>query len=340
VTARPIRVLVVDDSAQSRHAITQLVEGCEDLRVVGRACDGDEGLKKAAALKPDVITLDLEMPRLGGFAFLRLLMAAAPAPVIVVSSYAHKSDVFKALEFGAIDFVAKRSRGTRDELAVFQTELLERIRAVGQLRGDRRILSTATLEPTPFTVAVAASTGGPRAIQRLVEAIGAEPTMCLLVCQHMPERFTSAFAERLDRIGALTVREGCDGDRLREGHVFIAPGGRHLELVRRGDRLRLRTEVPDRTEHAPSADRLFESVAEALGARAFGVVLTGMGADGAEGARAIGSAGGEVWAEAEASAVIFGMPQATIATGAVKRVLPLEEIGPALVALARERRLS
>lgn len=323
------RVLVVDDSAHNRRILTQLLETAPDVRVVERAVDGEEGLRKAKLLRPDVITLDLEMPKLDGYGFLRLLMSSAPTPVIVVSSYAHRVDVFKALELGAFDFVAKPSRSSPDAQETLRRTLLEKVRAARLVRA-----SPARPEPTtaPAGVAIGASTGGPPAVQRLLEAVSSEPSACLLIAQHMPEQFTRAFAQRLDRLGPFTVLEAADGDEVKPGHAFIAPGGRQLVLERKGAKLRLRTPASSPEDrHAPSVDRLFRSVAAALGAKALGVVLTGMGSDGAQGARAIRDAGGEVWAEGEESAVIFGMPKEAIATGAVRRVLPLGDIGPALV---------
>ncbi len=327
-----IRVLVIDDSPSNRRAITQILEASPGIEVVDRAADGEEGLKKAHALKPDLITLDLEMPKLDGFSFLRLLMAHSPTPVIVLSSYAHDSDVFKALELGAFDFVAKPSRGGKDDLEAVRAELLQKVRSVRLLKRDEKSplpiarapkAPPKATEPEPFVVAVGASTGGPPAIQKLVEAMARRP-VALLVCQHMPPRFTHAFAERLDKIGSLKVSEAKEGDKVKAGHVYIAPGGGHLELTRVDGVLTLTT--PENTpvdKHAPSVDRLFESCAKTLGNKALAIVLTGMGVDGEKGVKAIGKAGGEVWAEAEETAVIFGMPQAAIATGLVGRVLPL-----------------
>ncbi len=333
-----ITVLVIDDSALGRRAIVQALEAAPDVVVIDRASDGDEGLKKAAALRPDVITLDLEMPRLDGFAFLRLLMASSPTPVIVVSSYAHKSDVFKALELGAFDFVAKPSRPDKGQLETIGAELLEKIRAVRLLKDARtRPRAQGSTKRVPPVIAVGASTGGPPAVQRLLESMAGQP-VALLVCQHMPPRFTKAFADRLDRIGSFAVNEARDGDLVRPFHAYIAPGGRHLVLSQKNGLLQLKVTAPVSTDkHAPSVDRLFESIAEHLGADALGVVLTGMGSDGAKGAIAIHRAGGEVIAEAEETAVVFGMPKETIASGAARYVLPLHAIGPALVDLIRRR---
>ncbi len=339
-----ISVLVIDDSAHNRHTLTSLLESAADVRVLDRAADGEEGLKKVLELKPDVVTLDLEMPKLGGYTFLRLLMRTVPTPVIVISSYSHKSDVFKALELGAFDFIAKPPSTTREALDGLRKELLDKVRAARHVRPGQRhaapgARAMAVAGELPLVVAVGASTGGPPAVQRLLEGLAAEPTPCVLVCQHMPSLFTRAFAERLDRIGPFTVTEACDGDVVQPGHMYIAPGGRHMVLAERGTKLELHTPPPTPLDkYAPSVDRLFTSVAQVLGSRALAVVLTGMGADGAEGAREVARAGGEVWAESEETAVVFGMPGEAIATGAVQRVLRLGEMGPALAALAKRRR--
>jgi two-component system, chemotaxis family, protein-glutamate methylesterase/glutaminase len=338
----PVKVLVVDDSAHNRRLLTELLESSPDVKVVGTAADGNEGLRQVMALHPDVVTLDLEMPRLGGYSFLRLLKSTAPTPVIVISSYAHKTDVFKALELGAFDFIAKPVRPTPDAVEKLRRELQEKVQAVRLVRSSDpkpvRRPKTMPMEPA-FVAGIGASTGGPPAVQRLLEALAPEPSMCLLVCQHMPKQFTRAFAERLDKLGPFSVREAQEGDVVAPGHVFIAPGGRQLVVYRQTGQYVLGTPPPTmQDKHAPSVDRLFMSLAEAFGSKAVGVVLTGMGADGAVGARAIQKAGGEVWAESEETAVIYGMPQEAVATGAVSRVLPLGDIGPSLVELARRRR--
>jgi len=344
-----ISVLVIDDSAHNRRMLTQLLQSEPDIQVVEWAVDGEEGLRKVLELRPDVVTVDLEMPRLGGYTFLRLLRNAAPTPVIVISSYSHKADVFKALELGAFDFIAKPQKLTPEVRESLRAELVEKVRAARLVRraGARRGADLAPREPpppkgpqeVPLVVAVAASTGGPPAVQRLLEALAVEPTPCVLVCQHMPAQFTKAFAERLDRIGPFNVTEAAEGDRLIAGHVYIAPGGRHMTVEERDGAVVLKVAPQgEKDRYAPSADRLFSSVARTLGSRSLAVVLTGMGADGAAGAREVHQAGGEVWAESEETAVVFGMPQEAIATGLVRRVLPLGEMGPALVSFVRRRR--
>ncbi|HEX8705596.1 MAG TPA: chemotaxis-specific protein-glutamate methyltransferase CheB [Myxococcaceae bacterium] len=340
-------VLVIDDSAHNRRLLTQLLESEPDIRVMDSAVDGEEGLRKVIELRPDVVTVDLEMPRLGGYTFLRLLRNASPTPVIVISSYAHSADVFKALELGAFDFIAKPQKLTPEVRESLRVELVEKVRSARLVRraGARRGAAMASKEApkgpheVPFVVAVAASTGGPPAVQRLLEALAVEPTPCVLVCQHMPAQFTKAFAERLDRIGPFHVTEAVDGDPVIPGHVYIAPGGRHMVVEEQDGVLVLNvSSQSEKDRYAPSADRLFSSVARTLGPRSLVVVLTGMGADGAAGVRDVHQAGGEVWAESEETAVVFGMPQEAIATGLVRRVLPLGEIGPALVSFVRRRR--
>ncbi|RKH68883.1 protein-glutamate methylesterase/protein-glutamine glutaminase [Corallococcus aberystwythensis] len=343
--SRPLTVLVIDDSATNRRTLTTLLESSSDVRVLDWAGDGEEGLKKVLELKPDVVTLDLEMPRLGGHTFLRLLMSASPTPVIVISSYAHKSDIFKALELGAVDFIAKPPQGTPAALEHLRRELLDKVHAARHAKSGGRpgaALRSAVLSgEVPQVIAVGASTGGPPAVQRLLEGLAAEPAVSVLVGQHMPAQFTRAFAERLDRIGPFTVTEACEGDVVTPGHVYIAPGGRHLLLSDRTGRLELRTPSPVPSEkYAPSVDRLFESAAEVLGPRAVAVVLTGMGADGAQGVRAVRREGGETWAESEDTAVVYGMPKEAVATGAVTRVLPLDDIGAELALLVRRRKQS
>jgi two-component system, chemotaxis family, protein-glutamate methylesterase/glutaminase len=340
-----IRVLVVDDSAANRRAISETLSQAPGIQVVDRAADGEEGLKKAITLKPDVITLDLEMPRLDGFAFLRLLMAKLPTPVVVLSSYGHPSDVFKAMQLGAVDFVAKPAGPGSEAFARVRAELVEKVRSVRSVRPaparpsppmrpsrtpPRKGVPTSSV--ATHVLAVGASTGGPPALQRLLEGLGRAP-VSVVVAQHMPARFTHAFAQRLHQVLPFEVAEAKDGDQLVPGRVLVAPGGAQLEVVLHEGRLVASvTGASPYDRFAPSVDRLFASVANAVGRAAVGVVLTGMGNDGAAGAKALQAAGARVWAEAEESAAVFSMPAAAIATGAVDRVLPLDAIAPAVAA--------
>ncbi|MDX2015823.1 MAG: chemotaxis-specific protein-glutamate methyltransferase CheB [Myxococcaceae bacterium] len=348
---RPIRVLVIDDSPANRRAITAMLESAPGLEVVDRAADGEEGLKKAIALKPDCITLDLEMPRLDGYSFLRLLQSRAPTPVIVLSSYGHPADVFKALQLGAFDFVAKPPKADQASLDSVRAELIQKVRAAPLARrGAARPPADPFLTPAVFpaavpavrpksppmptntatVVAIGASTGGPPAVQKVLEALAGLP-VCVLVAQHMPSRFTEAFAQRLDGALPFRVQEAQGGEPVAPGRVYIAPGGAQLELVEQGSALVTQVSRPAPTDpYAPSVDRLFSSVAKATKGLARGVVLTGMGSDGGVGVKALLKAGAEVWVESEETAVVFGMPQAAIVNGPVTQVLPLHALGPSL----------
>jgi two-component system chemotaxis response regulator CheB len=337
---RPITVLIVDDSAATRRALSKLLETAPGLEVIGRAVDGEDGLKKALQLKPDVITLDLEMPKMDGYAFLRLLMARAPTPVIVVSSYGHQSDVFKALQLGAFDFVARPTEDDDASFASVRGELIEKLRAARYMRRDEakvlppppRTRTAKLVEPEAAKlVLIGASTGGPPAVQKVLESLVGLP-VCVVVAQHMPARFTQAFAERLDQSLSFRVSEAKSGDPILPGRVYVAPGGEQLEIEERsagGLALLVKLSTPS-DAHAPSIDRLFLSAAKVVPQGTRAVVLTGMGADGARGALALKKAGVEVWAEAESTAIVFGMPEAAIKAGAVSKVLPLDELGPAL----------
>jgi len=361
---KPIRILVVDDSAFNRQTITAMLEGVPGFQVVGRAGDGEEGLRMAFQLTPDVITLDLEMPKMDGFSFLRLLMARQPTPVLVISGYATRENVFKALELGALDFVAKPSRTITPELRSIQEELLQKVRLVTQLRmvnlADRaaRTRSVGTLSGTfppppqpiappasrkegpapPRLIAIGASTGGPPAINRIL--INLEPTLPvgIVVTQHMPAKFTKAFAERLDRTTPWYVREAEAGDAVTPGSVLVAPGWGSLTLRREGGALKVDVVVqqPD-DRYVPSVDRMLTSAAAVMGSDLLGIVLTGMGGDGGRGIRAVKAAGGRTVAEAPETAVIFGMPQAAIATGAVDEVVALPNLPDLMTRFAQKR---
>ncbi len=342
-----IRVLVIDDSAFSRRTITRMLESSPLVQVVGSARDGEEALRKAFELTPDLITLDLEMPRMDGFTFLRLLMAKMPVPIMVISSRSGESDVFKALDLGAVDFIAKPSVRANLELNNIQAELIRKVHAIRDLRIDRvkaRISAappvvTDAVEPTPAEVpreassviAIGSSTGGPAAIMQVLAAFSEPPPAPILIAQHMPEGFTEGFAERLDRLSTFDVRHAEGGEVPIPGTVLLAPGGKNLELESCDGEIRtLLTDSEPGEKYVPSVDRLFSSAAEHYGAKLLGVVLTGMGDDGRRGSLAIKNGGGRVIAESEETAVIFGMPAQAIRAGAVDEVVPLHAVPAAI----------
>jgi two-component system chemotaxis response regulator CheB len=346
-----IRVMVVDDSGPNRRALAAMLAAAPDVQVVAEAADGEEGLREALRVRPDVICLDLAMPRMDGFTFLRLLMARQPAPVIVVSSFNRKVDVFKALELGALDFIAKPEGGL-GRLGGIREELVQKVRSVRALRMEtleRRAQDATGLpdaSPAPQVelrvACLGASTGGPPALQRILTDLPGNLPMAVLVAQHMPERFTRAFAERMAKLADFRVAEAEDGQPLAVGRAYVAPGGRHLTLERSRSgaapaRLRVTEPKPGERRYCPSIDLLFESAAGVLGERVCGVVLTGMGSDGREGIGRIKRAGGLTLAESEETAVVFGMPREAVAAGRVDEVLPLDAIAARLVRFAHGR---
>ncbi len=346
--------MVVDDSAYNRRSIAGIFANFStEVEVVGHAADGEQALLLVTKLRPDVITLDLEMPRMDGFTFLRILMARQPTPVVVVSSYAHRGNVFKALDLGAYDFVAKPlpRLASSDSMG---TEILEKVLLVRHVRAAAKPLGPARAHLTAgshrgrdarendapkhdapaYLVAFASSTGGPRALVEIFQTMSPYSDAAYLVAQHMPEKFTRTFAERLDRSGALRTAEARDGDRVGRRQAFVCPGRYCMEVAPRGGELRLQIMKPREDErYVPSGDRLMQSVASVAGPRSVGVVLTGMGDDGLAGARSIREAGGLVIAESDRTAAVNGMPGAVVRAGLAHRVLPLYEIGEALAQL-------
>jgi len=340
VTAkRRTRVLVVDDSAFVRKAVTRMLGEAPDIEVVGTAADGEEGLAMARDLRPDVVTLDIKMPRLGGLETLERLMAERPVPVLLLSSLTQEGAevTLRALELGAMDFVDKSSVEPMTMLSL-TVELVTMVRALGSARvkvrprGPARAAGPAEGAGAELVV-IAASTGGPSALQTLFSALPAGLHAAVLVVQHIPRGFTHSLAERLDARSAIPVREAADGDLVEPGRVLVAPAGIHTRLRRRGGRVRvILDEEPREALHRPSADVLMASAAAIFGPRAVGVVLTGMGSDGTEGLRAIREAGGYTLAESEESCVIFGMPKAAAAAGVVSQTVPIDRMAEEILA--------
>ena len=339
----PYRLVIADDSPLYRLRFAKLFGRGADLSVAGVAADGEEAIRLIARARPDVLLLDLNMPRMDGFAVLRWVMAHAPLPVVVCSSRDDRESVFKALELGAVDYIIKPGSG-KDGLARIEDILVARVKAAAEAHfaGEALPVTVPVSLPPPARraeiIAIAASTGGPTAIQQLVRQLPRELTVPIVVAQHMPPGFTRLFAERLERQSHYTAAEARDGAPLVAGTITVAPGGMQTRIAASdgGPRVVL-TQRAAGDVYAPSADLLFASIAETYGTSAVGVILTGMGDDGSRGAVAIKDRGGYVLAEASDSALIYGMPRAAIATGCADAQLSLARMPEAFVALAGDK---
>jgi len=341
-----IRVLVVDDSAFVRQALVRMLASAPDIEVVGTAVDGKDGLEKAQALRPDVVTLDIKMPRMGGLEALRRIMTECPVPVLLLSSLTSEGGeiTLRGLELGALDFVDKSSVHGQMNLLELAEELKGKVRALARVPRDRvhpldaRLAEGRAPLSAPHArgaevVVIGTSTGGPPALQAIIPKLPAGLSSSILVVQHMPVGFTRSLADRLASRSALPVREAQDGDSVAPGVVLIAPAGRHMKVQRRGSAARVWLDDEPRSAlHRPSVDVLMASVAKAYGARSLGVVLTGMGSDGVEGLRAIRQTGGRTFAESEESCVIYGMPKAAVEAGVVERSVPLSRMADEILA--------
>ena len=358
-------VLVVDDSAFMRKLVVELVETSGEFRVIGTARNGLDALKKCRALDPDVVTLDIEMPQLDGIEALGRIMREMPRPVIMLSAAAALNGddaALRALELGALEFVRKPSGPISLDLPVIREALLDALRAAVSVepRDIGPLLKPTTRIPTPAApmprisqpvetaakraVVIAASTGGPRALADVIPELPADLGAAVLVIQHMPAGFTKSLAERLDAQSQLRVSEARDGEPLRANHVYIAPGGWHLGLrVESGTPAIALDDAPPLWGVRPAADPTLRAVARVFGRSAVGVILTGMGRDGAAGLRALHDRGGIGIAQDRDSSIIYGMPQAAVLEGGVDKVVPLQEVAVAAaraVAAIRERESS
>jgi two-component system, chemotaxis family, protein-glutamate methylesterase/glutaminase len=344
---RPVRVLVVDDSALMRKLIPQVIERDSSIQVVGTAMDGEFAMKKIAELQPHVITLDLEMPRMDGMETLKAITRQYRIPVIVVSAHSTQgaSSTFKALALGAFDFVAKPKDAASAHMEVIANELISKIKVAAQTKVPRT-MQQYVVEPSPQVakttnhktapskvVAIGVSTGGPNAVNYVLSQLPADFSGTILIVQHMPEGFTEMFAHRLNDSCAIEVKEAQSGDLLVAGRALICPGNRHMKVKRMplGQMVVLSDE--DRVNgHRPSVDVLFRSVAQEFGSQAMGVIMTGMGEDGAEGLGEMKKAGAMTVAQSEESCVVFGMPKAAIERGHAIRVVPLDAMANTLQA--------
>ncbi len=348
-----IRVLVVDDSALVRKLLTEELSAYDDIEVVGTAVDPYVAREKIIALKPDVITLDVEMPRMDGLSFLVKLMKHYPVPVIIVSSLTPKNSdaAIRALSLGAVDVIAKP--GSAMSVPDISRQLVQSIRAASRAKlvkrtapvADAPVFTRASpalagLAMTHKVVALGASTGGTQALEAVLTRL--PPAMPgIVICQHMPEKFTASFAQRLNNVCAIEVREAKDGDAVVPGVALIAPGNFHMMLTLSGAQYQVRVKDGPQVHHQrPAVDVLFSSVAKYAGRNAVGAIFTGMGTDGAKGLLQMRDAGAHTIAQDEASCVVFGMPKEAIKVGAAVEVLPLDQIAGALQAAVTHERLA
>jgi two-component system chemotaxis response regulator CheB len=345
-----IKVLVVDDSAYNREALSGMLESSPFISVVGTASDGEEAIERVVKLRPDLITLDLEMPRMDGFTFLRWLMKSVPTPVLVISSRDDDRSVIRALEFGAVDFLAKPV-GPGESMDALKRDLIEKVKTFAPVEMKKVSSSVALLEEAAKEkpvfraareeapaksridiVAIGASTGGPPAIQAIITRLPKRFPAAVVVSQHMPPNFTRFFAERLDKLSVLEVREARDGDLLKPGTVLISPGGNHMTFGRAEGGVRVALlDVKPSDKYVPSVDMMMKSAASHFGPRTLGVILTGMGNDGKEGMGLIKGMGGPTLAESQETAVIYGMPKEVVAAGVVDKVLPLGKMAEEII---------
>lgn len=328
------RILIVDDSALTQRMLADMLSSEPSFEVVGYAVDGEEAVAATRHLKPDVITLDVEMPRRDGLSALHEIMRETPTPVIMVSSLTKQGAeaTLSALEAGALDFVTKPSDGSFAVLAQVKDELILKVKSARSARLFPRSVAPKPIPKVSATsdkvVLVASSTGGPRALHIMWQALPVGFPAPILIVQHMPAGFTDNLAKRMDRIGTVPIREAKAGDRIRPGEALVAPGGMHMRVGKAGT-LEFDQEPPLHGVR-PAADYLFESAAKVFGNRCVAVVLTGMGRDGAQGALEIRRVGGQVFGESETTATIYGMPRAAKENGAVQAELPIHDMGAAV----------
>ncbi len=341
---RDLHVLVVDDSAVNRRMLADILEHIPGVASVQLAGDGAEALRAIGKRAPDFITLDLEMPRLDGFKFLSLLMEKNAVPVVIVSGHTQRENVFRALELGAIDFIAKPMNGDGTAEETLRQQLTDKVRLVRHLsphalRSNRTSLPARGVEQrrpsrvppkdqrSSRVIVIGSSTGGPGILVDIFRRFEFEVNAAIVIAQHMPARFTTTFAERLNRMGQVRVHEASGFELLARGHGYVCPGGRCIEVVQSAGGAAIRIVPPAADDrYVPSVDRLFTTAASVVGSRAFGVVLTGMGDDGAAGVRAIKEGGGTVLVQSPETAVLSGMPEAAHNTGTADMVLPAKSI--------------
>jgi len=349
----PCKVLIVDDSAVVRQMLSEILDSDPGIEVVGTAADPLLAREKIKRLAPDVITLDVEMPRMDGLAFLENLMRLHPLPVVMISSLTERGadTTLQALALGAVDFVSKPKLDVARGLQGYADEIIAKVKMAARSRvrplarpNPPRVTLGAVAPVAPRSIqfrttdrliAIGASAGGTEALRVVLEGMPADAP-AVVMTQHLPATFSTPFAERLDRHSAMSVREATDGEAVLPGHAYLPPGGKHLRIIRDGARWRCRIDDgPPVNRHKPAVDVLFRSVAESAGANAIGAILTGMGDDGARGLLELKNAGAPTLVQDEATSVVWGMPGAAFKLGAAEEMVPLERIAERLMALAR-----
>ncbi|QJT08484.1 chemotaxis response regulator protein-glutamate methylesterase [Oceanidesulfovibrio marinus] len=346
-----IKVVVVDDSAFMRKALSTMLEKDPEIKVVATARNGEEGLELIRTHQPDVVTLDIEMPKMDGLTALRHIMMEMPRPVLMVSSLTTEGaeSTLKAMELGAVDFIPKQLSKVSLDIVRIEESLRAKVKEVARRKFRApRALRPATAKqaaaraPQPAArpsgrlirdvVAVGVSTGGPPAVQKMLSALPADFPAGILIAQHMPAAFTGPFAKRLDSVSQIRVKEAEGVEAFKPGTVYIAPGGKHLVLAQKGSRMEVQVvEEPANALYKPSANVLIGSTAEYFGRRTLGVILTGMGNDGLEGVRALKSRGGRAIAQNDASCVVFGMPKAIVDANLADEVVDIDDMAQAVM---------
>ncbi len=349
----PVRVVVVDDSGFFRRRVTEMLNADPEIEVIGTASNGQEGVDKVVQLRPDVVTMDIEMPVLDGISAVRKIMSVRPTPVLMFSSLTHEGAqaTLEALEAGAVDFLPKRFEDISQDRNEAKQLLCQRVRALGRKSSasvavrpvpSKPVNGTPVIAPARAAgkanyklVAIGTSTGGPVALQQVLATLPADYPLPLLLVQHMPASFTPTFAQRLNQLCAITVKEAADGEALKPGTALLAPGGRQMVIEQRNGAtvVRIQDSEPGQN-YKPSVDTTFSSLARSLPGQVLGIILTGMGADGREGSRQLKQGGATIWAQDEQSCVIYGMPMAVVDAGLADQVLPLSEIGVNLAKVA------
>jgi two-component system chemotaxis response regulator CheB len=365
-----IKVLVVDDSMFMRKSLMIILEKDPGIKITGSAKDGLEALELIPKLNPDVVTLDIEMPRMDGLATLQRIMQDCPCPVLMVSAISKEGAevTLKAMEYGAMDYLAKPDSVMSLNSAAMEQELIDKVKAVAKRKGlvARKPMKTPLLPPKAPTaapasrspaassapaqteikiiprptgkaqirdlIAIGVSTGGPPAVQKILTALPGDLPAPIIIAQHMPASFTRPFAERLDSMCRIHVKEAEDGEKVRDGVAYVAPGGRHMRINAKLANRTLRiSDEPKSAFYRPSANELIGSAGEALGRRALGVMLTGMGSDGIEGVKILKANGGKMLAQSEATCVVYGMPKAVVDAGLADEILDIDDMAEAMV---------